>query len=138
MTAPSERHVAIVNDLFAAWSSGDPEAPRPFLTDQAVLWDVIGGEYQGWPAIRDYFAKGLQSWPDLALVPTGEFWFRSDGLALTWRMSATVRDDRFGPEAVGRRWYADGMSFVVFEGDQVSREVDFHDGGSRARSLQQP
>jgi hypothetical protein len=28
------------------------------------------------------------------------------------------------------------MSYVVFEGDRVRLEVDYHDGGSRARSLQ--
>jgi hypothetical protein len=50
-------------------------------------------------------------------------------------MSATVTDDRFGAGAVGRRWRADGMSYVVFDGARVAREVDFHDGGSRARSL---
>jgi hypothetical protein len=30
------------------------------------------------------------------------------------------------------------MSFVVFDGDRVRHEVDYHDGGSRARSLQTP
>ena len=28
------------------------------------------------------------------------------------------------------------MSFVVFDGDLVSLEVDYHDGGARLRSLQ--
>jgi hypothetical protein len=77
----------------------------------------------------------LGSWPDLRLVPTGEYWFRDDGLALTWRMSATVRDERYGTAASGRQWSADGMSFLVFDGSLVTREVDFHDGGSRERSL---
>jgi len=138
MTPDADRRTTLVQGLFAAWSSGDPDAPRPYLTGTAVLWDVIGGEYRGWPAIRSYFARGLQSWPDLTLIPTGEYWFRADGLALTWEMSATVRDDRFGPAAIGRRWRAEGMSFVVFEADLISREVDYHDGGSRARSLQRP
>jgi ketosteroid isomerase-like protein len=129
---------AIVEELFRAWSSGDPDAPRALLTEDAVLDDVIGGVHVGWPAIRAYFAQGLEHWPDLELVPTGEYWSRADGLALTWVMSATVRDDRFGPGTAGRRWQAPGMSFVVFDGDRVSREVDYHDGGSRGRSLSQP
>lgn len=52
-------------------------------------------------------------------------------------MSATRTDDSIGEEYVGRRWQVDGMSFVTFEGDQISVEVDDHDGGARLRSLQQ-
>ena len=130
------RRTQLVEELFRAWSSGDPEAPRDLLTPDAVLDDVIGGVYVGWPAIRDYFAAGLAHWPDLRLVPTGQWWERPDGLALTWVMSASVTDDRFGPGLQGRRWQAPGMSFVVFDGDRVRHEVDYHDGGSRARSLQ--
>ena len=138
MDVDAAGRIALVETLFAAWSSGDADAPRPYLTEDAVLDDVIGGVYQGWPAIRAYFARGLASWPDLRLVPSGEWWSRDDGLAFTWVMSATVHDDRFGPGTAGRRWQAPGMSFVVFSGDRVAREVDYHDGGSRARSLQQP
>jgi SnoaL-like domain len=100
-----------------------------------VLVDVIGGEYRGWPAIRAYFRRGLEQWPDLTLVPDGQYWQRPDGLAFTWEMSATVRDDRFGAQHCGKRWRAPGMSYVVFDGDRVVREVDYHDGGSRERSL---
>jgi hypothetical protein len=127
--------IPIVESLFAAWSSGDPDAPRPYLTEDAVLDDVIGGVHRGWPAIRAYFARGLGSWPDLRLVPSGEWWSRPDGLAFTWVMSATVPDDRFGDGTAGRRWQAPGMSYVVFAGERVALEVDYHDGGSRARSL---
>ena len=70
------------------------------------------------------------------LEPTGEFWHREDGLALTWTMSATQTEAKLGEEYVGRRWTVDGMSFVVFDGDLVSLEVDYHDGGARLRSLQ--
>jgi SnoaL-like domain len=71
--------IELVEGLFGAWSSGDPDAPRPFLTEEAVLDDVIGGVHRGWPAIRAYFARGLASWPDLRLEPTGEWWSRDDG-----------------------------------------------------------
>jgi hypothetical protein len=122
--------------LFAAWSSGDVDAPRGHLREDAVLDDVIGGVYRGWPAIRAYFQRGLDRYPDLTLVPTGEFWQREDGVALTWVMSATVRDDSFGAAAIGLRWQANGMSYLVFDGDQVTREVDYHDAGSRPRSIE--
>ena len=53
--------ISIADKLFAAWSSGDLDAPAQYLTADAVLFDVVGGEHQGWPAIRAYFAKGLES-----------------------------------------------------------------------------
>lgn len=131
-TAREER----VKALFAAWSSGDLDAPRRHLRPDAILEDSVGGRYDGWEAIRAYFGHGLQRYPDLALVPTGEFWHRGDGLALTWTMSATQTQDNLGAEYVGKRWQVDGMSFVVFDGDVVCHEVDYHDGGARLRYLQ--
>lgn len=125
-----------VRALFRAWSSGDLDAPRQYLSDQPVLEDSVGGRYEGWDAIRAYFGHGLQRYPDLVLEPTGEFWHREDGLALTWTMAATQTDDSLGREYVGRRWQVDGMSFVVFDGDRVAHEVDYHDGGARLRSMQ--
>jgi len=131
-----DRRIERARALFAAWSSGDLDAPGAHLTGDAVLYDVIGGEYAGWPAIRAYFEHGLFRYPDLRLEPTGDFWSRPDGLALTWVMSATVTDDSFGAAAIGRVWRAEGMSYLVFRGDLVCREADYHDAGSRRRSLE--
>ena len=123
--------------LFQAWSSSDADAPEQHMTPDAVLWDSIGGEKKGWPAIREYFAHGIARYPDLELLPTGEFWHRADGLALTWEMSATNQNPDFGPDTVGRKWRAPGMSYLTFSDDGlVVAEYDFHDGGARQRSLQ--
>lgn len=127
---------SIVIALFRAWSSGDLDAPAQYLTDHPVLEDSVGGRYEGWPAIRAYFGHGLERYPDLVLEPTGEFWHRPDGLAMTWNMSATQTEDKLGAEYVGKKWSVPGMSFIVFDGDRVSLEVDYHDGGARLRSLQ--
>jgi len=127
---------ATVFALFEAWSSGDLDAPEQYLTDTPILEDSVGGRYEGWPAIRAYFGHGLERYPDLVLQPTGEFWHREDGLALTWTMTATQTEPKLGEEYVGKRWTVPGMSFIVFEGDRVSLEVDYHDGGARLRSLQ--
>ena len=51
-------------------------------------------------------------------------------------MTATVHDDNHGPEAMGKKWRSEGMSWLVFEGDKVVREVDYHDSGAVLRSLQ--
>lgn len=120
--------------LFAAWSSGDAEAPHAYMHDDAVLYDIVGGEYRGWPAIRQFFAAGLDKWSDLVLEPD-QFWTNDSGVALTWVMTATVTDDRFGPRCKGRQWRSEGMSYLVFSGDRVIREIDYHDSGAVPRSL---
>jgi hypothetical protein len=130
------QRIEIAKQLFAGWSSGDLDAPRQFLTDEPVLFDIIGGEYAGWDNIRAYFAKGLARYPDLVLEPTGEFWSRPDGLALQWTMSATVHDESMGAEHLGKRWSVEGLSFLIFDGLRIAREADYHDHGSRQRSLE--
>lgn len=126
--------IETARSLFAAWSSGDAEAPHAYMHDDAVLYDIVGGEYAGWPAIRDFFAAGLAKWSDLVLEPE-QFWTNDSGVALTWVMSATVPDDRFGAEHKGRQWRSEGMSHLVFTAGKVAREVDYHDGGAVPRSL---
>jgi hypothetical protein len=126
---------ATARQVFAAWSSGDADAPEPFFTPDAVLTDVASGRFEGWPAIRSFFASGLDRWGDLVLAPD-EFWFNNDGVALHYVMSATVTDPAtYGPEVVGRRWMVDVMSFLRFDDDRVCFEADHHDRGARGRSL---
>jgi hypothetical protein len=128
--------IEVATALFAAWSSGDVDAPRPYLTDDPVLWDSVGGRKDGWAAIREYFGHGLARYPDLELRPSGEFWARPDGLALQWEMSATVIDDSMGEGHLGRKWVVPGLSFLVFDGLLVAQEFDYHDKGARQRSLE--
>jgi SnoaL-like domain len=131
----AQARVEVAQALFGAWSSGDADAPRAHLAPDAVLFDIIGGEHRGWPAIRTYFQHGLDRYPDLVLAPTGDFWARPDGLAMLWVMSGTQTDDSLGADAVGRKWSAEGLSYLVFDGLTVVREADYHDKGSRERSL---
>jgi hypothetical protein len=134
----TESRIKVAWDLFAAWSSSDLDAPRAHLADDSVLFDIIGGEHVGWPAIRAYFQHGRSRYPDLVLEPTGDFWARPDGLALLWTMSATQADDSLGAELVGSRWTVEGLSYLIFDGLTVMREADYHDKGSRERSLRSP
>jgi hypothetical protein len=121
--------------VFAAWSSGDADAPEPFFTADVVLSDVASGRFEGWPAIRAFFASGLARWDDLLLAPD-EFWFIDSGVAVHYVMSATVRDAAtYGADVVGRRWEVGVMSSLQFRDDQVCLEVDHHDRGARRRSL---
>jgi len=131
----TDARIDIAWKLFAGWSSADLDAPKQYLSADAVLFDIIGGEYHGWEAIRAYFARGRAHYPDLVLEPTGDFWARSDGLALLWHMSGTQTDDTLGADLVGTRWTVEGLSYLVFDGLTVVREADYHDKGSRERSL---
>lgn len=140
VTTPSvmDPRIDLARALFAAWSSGDADAPEPFLAPDAVLCDIVGGEHRGWPRIRSFFAKGLTVWPDLVLEPE-QYWTSEDGVALSWVMSATVTDaaaSRFGADNVGRRWRSEGMTWLRIADGRVTREVDYHDGGAPLRSLQ--
>ncbi len=129
------KRIEVARQLFAGWSSGDPDAPESFMTPDAVLNDVASGRFEGWPAIRAFFAKGLAKWDDLVLAPD-EFWVNDDGLALHYLMSATVKDAAiFGEEHVGKKWEVEVMSFLRFDGDRICYEADFHAPGARNRSL---
>jgi hypothetical protein len=130
-----QRQIEIAARLFAAWSSGDPDAPEPYFAPDGVLDDVASGRFEGWPAIRAFFARGLGRTGNLTLVPD-EFWSNDDGLAVHYIMSGdVVLPETFGPEHVGRRWSVPCMSYLRFAGDRVCYEADFHDKGSRAKSL---
>ena len=129
--------IQLTRDLFAAWSSGDADAPQPFLHPDAVLTDIVGGTHEGWPAIRAFFAAGIALWPDLQLIPD-RFWTSADGVALNWVMSATVTEQdgaRFGPEHVGKTWRSEGMTWLSIVDGRVSRETDYHDRGAMRASL---
>lgn len=127
--------IEIAKKLFAAWSSGDPDAPREFLTEDAVLHDIVAGRDKvGWPEIREFFANALVISPDLVLEPDA-FWLNDHGVALRFEMSATVQGDMFGPQARGKRWHSQGMSTLEFRDGRVCREVDYHHGGAVLRSL---
>jgi len=134
VAGPKEIDTAIA--LFKAWSSGDADAPEQYLAPDAILRDIVAGEDKvGWPAIREFFARGLQGAPDLELIPE-TFWTNADGVAFTWAMGATVTSDAFGAENKGKRWSSDGMTYLEFGADgKVTLEVDYHHGGAMARSL---
>jgi hypothetical protein len=130
-----DKEIEIAKKLFLGWSSGDADAPAPYMTEDAVLYDVVAGDAkEGWPAIREFFADGLKVWTDLDLTPE-KFWVNDKGVALTWLMSATVPDERFGAAVKGKKWYSEGMSYLEFEGDRVKYEVDYHNGANVMRSL---
>ncbi|MFM7755331.1 MAG: nuclear transport factor 2 family protein [Actinomycetota bacterium] len=130
-------NIELATRLFAAWSSGDVDAPGAFLHPDAVLYDIVGGEHRGWPSIREFFGSGLKVWRDLVLAPE-QFWTNDDGVAVNWVMSATVPESMataFGSHNVGKKWRSEGMSWLRIADGKVLREVDYHDSGAARRSL---
>jgi ketosteroid isomerase-like protein len=126
--------IEIARKLFAAWSSGDVDAPREFLTEDAVLYDIVeGNPKEGWPAIREFFGTTLKISPGVVLAPQ-EFWVSETGVALSWHMSA-VAGEMFPTAVQGRKWHSEGMSTLEFRDGRVCREVDYHHGPNVLRSL---
>ena len=107
----TDARIEIARTLFAGWSSGNPDEPQALMTPDAVLHDTASGTFEGWPAIRAFFAAGLAKWDDLQLLPD-EFWANDTGLALHYVMTATGE----GPVDLRRR--ARGQA-VVGRGDVV-------------------
>ena len=131
----TDERITLAEDLFKAWSSGDADAPAVYFHHDGVLADIVGGTHRGWPAIREFFARGIEHWPDLVLIPD-EYWTNERGVALRWVMSATVTNPAlFGPDAVGTKWRSEGMTWLVIEDGKVREEVDYHDSGAVPKSL---
>jgi hypothetical protein len=134
--ARAARRIQLAGELFKAWSSGDADAPARYFHPDGRLFDVVAGQtFEGWPAIRAFFAGGLAPGRNLELIPD-RYWTSGDGVALTWIMSSTVLDDRFGAANRGRRSRVHGMSRLDFDADdRVVYEVDYWTRDEVARSL---
>ena len=84
------------------------------------MYDVVAAEnFEGWPAIRAFFAKGLAPGKDLTLIPD-RYWVSDDAIALTWIMSSTVLDDSFGEHNKGKRTRVMGMTSLDFDDNECS------------------
>ena len=136
-TTSEHPHITLARNLFAAWSSGNADAPAPYLHPDAVLYDTVGGRHHGWSTIRKFFDDGNAIWSDLNF-DVGAYWVSDSGVALRWVMSATVPDDRFGPDAKGKKWTVDGMTELTIVDAKVSYEADHWNGAQIMNSLGLP
>ena len=116
-----DSRIDLAEELFGAWSSRRADAPAPFHPD-GVRYDIIGGRYEGWAAIRGYFANGLVKWPDLVVKPDG-FWTNFKGMAVRGLTSATVTSSStFGEQFVGCIRKSEGMTFLDIGDSLVERK----------------
>jgi uncharacterized protein (TIGR02246 family) len=126
----------LVNRLFDAWGSGDPDQVARLFHPDAVLRDTVNGEFRGWPAIRALYEESLERWGDVETRAT-RFWHGADdgSVAFTWTMSGRVLDDRLGPEHRDAVCSFDGMTYIVAENGLVREEIEYFDRAAPARSL---
>jgi ketosteroid isomerase-like protein len=113
--------VALAKALWAAWSSGDPDAPGALVTPDFDLNDTAFGHHTSWVDARMFFAATVGNFPDLVMRPELFFENPADGsLSLTWTMTGT-----YAP--TGGRFSVPGMSLLRFKGDRVCAEIDYYD-----------
>ena len=138
MTALTDEQVdreRLVHQVFAAWSSGDPDQVAPYFHPDAVLRDTVNGEFHGWPAIRDLYVGSLERWGEL-VTTASRFWHGSDdSVAFTWTMRGRVLDDRLGPEHRNEVCTFEGMTYVVVEDGLVREEIEYFDRAAPALSI---
>ena len=125
--AIGDRELEVARRLFEeGWSGGHPEAPLPFLTDDAVMRDILGHPeaMRGHAQIVEFFgpvAKHLRVWPE-------EYFLSDDGIALTWMAYIHIDNDLHGPENRGRWLCGEGVSRLEFRDGKVSLEIDYWKG----------
>jgi len=119
--------IELARKLFEeGWSGGTPESPLAFLTQDAVMRDILGHPepMRGHAEIVAFFgpvSKVLRVLPE-------EYFLNDEGLALTWMAYIEILDDSQGPENRGRYLCGEGMSRLEYRGDKVSLEIDYWKG----------
>jgi hypothetical protein len=125
--ATRDRDIDVARRLFEeGWSGGHSEAPLPFLTDDAVMRDILGHPeaLRGHAEIVEFFApvaKYLKVWPE-------EYFGSDDGIALTWMAYIYIDNDLHGVENRGRWLCGEGMSRLELRDGKVSLEIDYWKG----------
>jgi hypothetical protein len=132
---PSDKLRTLVDELFVAWSSSDPDKVEPHFHRDAYLWDSVNGGFTGWPAIRGLYEESLKRWNNLSCKVVQSWPARDNSIAFVWESSGLVADDRFGREKRGALCTFEGMAFIEFENDLVMREIEYFDRTAPARSI---
>ena len=107
--------------LFAAWSSGDVDAPAAYVTDDFRLMDTaFDQECLGWEAARAFFAYAMELNPGVHMRPI-DIWSTDE------RDLAVVRWVMTGSNAeTGKPWEVEGVSTLRLRDGKVSEEVDYY------------
>ena len=107
--------------LFAAWSSGDADAPGAYVTEDFRLCDTaFAQECNGWPAAREFFAYAMALNPGVCMQPK-DIWLTDEpDLAIVrWLMTGSNAD-------TGKPWEVEGLSTLRFRDGLVCEEIDYY------------
>ncbi len=88
-------------------AAGIADAPAEFLTDDAVLHDIVAGKRQGGLARHPRVLR--QRAHDLARTSCSSpnaFWVNDTGFAVRWHDERHAPGEMFGPEVAGRKWHS--------------------------------
>jgi hypothetical protein len=126
-TMTDAERIELARQLFEeGWSGGTAEAPLQFMTEDAVMRDLLGhpGAMRGHEAIKTFFGPVAEC---LKVMPE-EYFVNADGVSLTWVAYIEITNDLHGAENKGRWLCGEGMSRLEYAGDKVSLEIDYWHG----------
>ncbi len=122
-----EERIELARRLFEeGWSGGKPESPLPFMTEDAVMRDILGHPeaMRGHEAIMAFFGPVAAA---LKVMPE-EYFVNERGVSLSWMAYIEIMDDHQGPENKGRYLCGEGMSRLEYRDGKVSLEIDYWKG----------
>jgi steroid delta-isomerase-like uncharacterized protein len=125
----------ILDELAAAWSSGDPKRLGALFADDGVLEDVpLGARVQGPAGVRAFAAPLMEASPDFVCEVTARV--AAGGRAASeWRMTGTHAGDLPGMPRTDKRFDVRGVSMLELDGEKIKRCSDFWDMADFRRQL---
>ncbi|WP_213571306.1 nuclear transport factor 2 family protein [Rhodococcus sp. USK13] len=136
MSTPDPDEIrALVQGVFEAWSSNDPDTVAARFHADAVFFDSVNGRFDGRDAIRTFYAGSLNAWDEQRSRAT-RIWVDGDTAACTWTMTGLMRTDKFGEELAGRRARIDGMAWIRFRDGLVIHDEEYFDRRAPLASLE--
>ena len=110
-------HLAIRDEVIAAWNRRDPEGILAPMADDVIFRDVaVGAPHLGRAALREAIVRFLAAFPDVHVEITST---TADGtrIAQEWTMTGTHLGDFMGVAATGRWTKTYGATVTVFDDD---------------------
>ena len=125
---------ALVEGVFEAWSSNDPDTVAERFHPDAVFFDNVNGTFEGREAIRRFYAGSLNAWDGQRSWAT-RIWVDGDTAACAWTMTGRMKPERFGDELGGKEARIDGMAWIVFRDGLVIYDEEYFDRQAPMASL---
>lgn len=126
---------AILDELAAAWTSGDPARLALLFTDDCMLEDIpLGARVESPDGVRGFASPLMAASPDFVCEVTA----RVDGgdrAVSEWRMSGTHAGDLPGMPRTDKRFDVRGVSVLELEGGKIKRCSDYWDMADFRRQL---